>query len=619
MVSMLKWCGWFFFGNAILFWLIGLNYAPQFLVVSSSYFTANIWAQVISFSVFSYIGQLALLAYLPSLIVIPLIFLVPNRRIIFLIAAVLATIAAFAFYFDSMMYQLFHFHLNSLFVDLALHGRFVETFGVTTREIVFCLSVIAVIFTAEIIYAFVLWRYLLPKSIFNGWGKWAAIFVIGSLYVSYSLILYSQNMGRCHLLLGEVRFLPLYEDMVGALLAQHDGRRIVQRLQDGYFAQPPEASAPLHYPKQALVFQNAPPALNIVVIMIDAWRFDMLNSTVTPHINAFAKNAWQFTQHYSGGNGTRAGVFAFFYGLPSSYWTAMQTQHRGALILDELQKRHYHVGIFASASLHGVDLDQTVFSTTALPNETQGADPYVRDQMITQQFKEFLQTSASQQPFFSFLFYDAAHSHCLADPPKKLFMPSAVACDRYDLTNQTDPTPYLNRYKNALWQVDNEVGQVLASLQAHHLLEKTVIIITGDHGEEFNDNHLNFWGHSSNFTRYQVQTPLVIYWPGQKPKVYTHLTSHYDIVPTLMKNMLGCNSSPSQFSIGQSLFDMSPRPYLQIGSYTAMGIVEKNQITTIYPTGNYAVFQLSGIEKINEPLNIPLVESVLKTERAFYF
>jgi len=64
------------------------------------------------------------------------------------------------------------------------------------------------------------------------------------------------------------------------------------------------------------------------------------------------------------------------------------------------------------------------------------------------------------------------------------------------------------------------------------LMKKTIIIMTGDHGQEANETHSNSWGHNSNFLRYQVQVPLLIYWPGMPPSQYNHLTSHVDVVPT---------------------------------------------------------------------------------------
>ncbi len=71
------------------------------------------------------------------------------------------------------------------------------------------------------------------------------------------------------------------------------------------------------------------------------------------------------------------------------------------------------LGIFASAPLNFLRLIKTVFlDDKNLFARTSGACTVARDREITQEFKNFLQTRNAQQPFFSFLFYDAAHNYC---------------------------------------------------------------------------------------------------------------------------------------------------------------------------------------------------------------
>jgi membrane-anchored protein YejM (alkaline phosphatase superfamily) len=39
------------------------------------------------------------------------------------------------------------------------------------------------------------------------------------------------------------------------------------------------------------------------------------------------------------------------------------------------------------------------------------------------------------------------------------------------------------------------------------------VIVTSDHGEEFNDTGKNYWGHNGNFSPYQVAVPLLVRGP----------------------------------------------------------------------------------------------------------
>ena len=136
----------------------------------------------------------------------------------------------------------------------------------------------------------------------------------------------------------------------------------------------------LHYPLHPLICYSPATPLNIVIIVIDAWRFDMLNQQVTPHIQQFAQKAWQFNNHWSGGNTTQPGIFTLFYGLPGSYWSAALQQQQNPALIQQLLQQHYKMGIFASAALTLPAFNKTVF--TGIPNLqiiTKGALPADRD------------------------------------------------------------------------------------------------------------------------------------------------------------------------------------------------------------------------------------------------
>jgi membrane-anchored protein YejM (alkaline phosphatase superfamily) len=335
----------------------------------------------------------------------------------------------------------------------------------------------------------------------------------------------------------------------------------------------------------------------------------------------FSNDAWVFKNHFSGGNSTGPGVFSLFYGMPATYWTSMQVQKTGPVLLEELIKQHYQMGVFTSASPQTPALHRTVLQAIKdlQTRQQPGATPDERDRVVTEKFNQFIDRVAStQQPFFSFLFYDSAHTYCSTHDHLGHFHPEKRNCNRLTFTNQTNPVPYRNRYKNALSYVDLQIEQVLTSLKKHRLLDNTIVLITGDHGEEFNDNHLGYWGHASNFTHYQVQTPLIIHWPKQPARVFTHQTNHFDIAPTLMAGLARCKAYPSDYSLGRNLLDTRKRPYLIINSYIDFGIVESDRITTIFPIGNYHIDQLNGQPIAEANLNVATMRQVFQDLRRFY-
>jgi len=97
---------------------------------------------------------------------------------------------------------------------------------------------------------------------------------------------------------------------------------------------------------------------------------------------------------------------------------------------------------------------------------------------------------------------------------------------------------------------DDQIGRVIDRLKAQGLLERTVVIVLGDHGEEFMER--GRWGHSAEFNRFQTGTPAVIRVPGQAPRVVAGITSHLDIPATLMP-LLGVKNPPSDYSHGYDL------------------------------------------------------------------
>jgi len=67
-------------------------------------------------------------------------------------------------------------------------------------------------------------------------------------------------------------------------------------------------------------------------------------------------------------------------------------------------------------------------------------------------------------------------------------------------------------YWNAVAYADWQVGQVLARLKAAGVLEDSVVLVVGDHGEALFES--GFVGHGQGLTRIQMQVPLVTNVPG---------------------------------------------------------------------------------------------------------
>src|SRR5207253_9104583 len=79
-------------------------------------------------------------------------------------------------------------------------------------------------------------------------------------------------------------------------------------------------------------------------------------------------------------------------------------------------------------------------------------------------------------------------------------------------------------------------------------LSNTIVIITGDHGEEFFQQ--GRLGHCSSLNIHQTMTPCLVFIPGVEAADITFVTSHADIMPTIA-DALGHEKLPE--TLGQSL------------------------------------------------------------------
>jgi hypothetical protein len=136
-----------------------------------------------------------------------------------------------------------------------------------------------------------------------------------------------------------------------------------------------------------------------------------------------------------------------------------------------------------------------------------------------------------------------------------------------------------NRYVNACHHQDSQIKRVLDFLEQEHLLDNTVVIITGDHGEEFMEK--GHWGHNSNFVEEQSRVPLVLYVPGTEPGVEERMTSHVDIAPTVMK-LLGVGNPPEDYSLGFDLLGDQRREYTVLSDWNRICYVDQ-KYKAVYP------------------------------------
>jgi arylsulfatase A-like enzyme len=126
----------------------------------------------------------------------------------------------------------------------------------------------------------------------------------------------------------------------------------------------------------------------------------------------------------------------------------------------------------------------------------------------------------------------------------------------YDPHYAYEPHPELPSFggdRTALYDgeiafADHHIGRLLDDLRAKGLYDKTVIVVTGDHGEGFGEHNVELHGY--HLYAQQTRVPMIIRVPGLAPRRSTTPASHVDIVATLA-NLAGAKATSDM--MGHSL------------------------------------------------------------------
>jgi arylsulfatase A-like enzyme/Tfp pilus assembly protein PilF len=109
------------------------------------------------------------------------------------------------------------------------------------------------------------------------------------------------------------------------------------------------------------------------------------------------------------------------------------------------------------------------------------------------------------------------------------------------------PEPFATRYADDPYTgevayVDAQLAILFGELDRKHLLDRTVVVLTGDHGEAFGEHGEVFHGYFAYNTT--IHVPLIVSAPGLKAARIKDAVSHIDIFPTVC-DLLGVEKPAS--------------------------------------------------------------------------
>lgn len=277
---------------------------------------------------------------------------------------------------------------------------------------------------------------------------------------------------------------------------------------------------------------------NIVFIMAESLRGDFLSNTYMPGVMQFSEkeNCINSKYHYSGGHTTEYGIFSALYGLHGYHFEPFRDNRLPSFGLHTLKQSGYELIGGSSGALSAWNNQAFMYEVFDQYKEFNSKTVHEDDQKMLE-WVEGQMAQKSSDPRFFFIFFNTTHHNYFF--PKEFEIHQPVMEQNYNhVQNKLGTELYrkkiYNRYKNSVLYLDHLVSSFLSRMRKE-LGPDTIIVFTGDHGEEFWEHGL--LGHGkTNYINERVRVPLLICDSGLKNTSPT-FSSHVDIFPTLFDRL----------------------------------------------------------------------------------
>ena len=314
--------------------------------------------------------------------------------------------------------------------------------------------------------------------------------------------------------------------------------------------------------------------LNVVLVVLGGARADRLSShgyvrETTPFLDRVARQGVRFSNAVSTAPKALSAHASLFTGLFTSTHGASeerpQLDDRHATLAETLAAAGYRTAAFCSnpsvAPATGFGRGFEVFrSETGDGRSIARAAYYARrasDRLLRRSdagarrsnLALFDWLNGDTRPFFAFLHY--GETRLRRQPPashERLFVPQEIkrgqlrAVERgwtrpSGIESDLDERRRLlgDVYDGALRYVDERVAEVAAHLESRGLWDRTLLVVTADHGEDLGEHDLA----SPGFGLYDtlLRVPLLVRCPPLVPQgfVVEEVAQHVDLLPTILQ------------------------------------------------------------------------------------
>lgn len=289
-----------------------------------------------------------------------------------------------------------------------------------------------------------------------------------------------------------------------------------------------------------------PPAVapNLVLVSIDCLRADHVGTygyqrDTTPHIDALAEDGVVFENAVSTSSWTLPSHISMLTGLAPSFHGASR-RHKLDRSVPYLPEMLAHAGYQVDAIVSGAFLFQDFGVERGFHTFRALDDP--RAAVTIDAALERLRRSTGQAQFLFVHLYDP---HWPYSPPGEfLGRFGSRPRDISDLNqkvaagespqNTEEKEQVIRLYDGEIAYVDQQVGRLLDALKSMGLYDRSLIVLTADHGEAFYEH--GYWRHTLTLYDEIIRVPLIVKWPGQSPRGRVKAqVSQVDLFPTLLE------------------------------------------------------------------------------------
>ena len=271
--------------------------------------------------------------------------------------------------------------------------------------------------------------------------------------------------------------------------------------------------------------------LNVVIIVVDALRADHLSlfgykRNTSPFIDSLFREGKirKVDRSFANSSGSFASILTI---LRGRYWPEMGEND---FSLQDLLKDQGYIINFLISGNHRAFHNLKNFYGKSIDFYFDGDDTrdYVvnDDRLIFEAFKKI--PMQKEKSAFFYIHLNSVHVAGYRLPEYRVFMPyqhhRAIAAD------------YINNYDNGIVQADDYVKKIFQLLQEKGYLQRSVVIITADHGESLGER--GFFSHAQHLYTDEILVPMLIY-DSDKTVAYKGLglATQVDVAATIVDRL----------------------------------------------------------------------------------